>query len=270
MNLNKYSVTRDGSTVVGSYADRKSSLPSSPQSSQRLNRELWGQADTGDDIDGDMLVNGNVYLGELQYDDDENVVRPDHSFPSEQGNLYAGGSVASPQVYGGSLFLDINGVRTNLLDVLMPVGSVIMFNGASAVPPNWAICDGTNGTPNLKNRFIRGVTDKADVGKTGGAATVDMGNVLPKHTHTFANFLTQVNGNDEINTGDLTIGGKQRSVGFFSHEGNPTKRAQTSDGGHSDIPFITNETDAAGSDVSGSTVDILPPYYSLIYIMRIK
>jgi hypothetical protein len=30
-----------------------------------------------------------------------------------------------------------------------------MWNGGT-VPPGWAICDGTNGTPNLINRFIKG------------------------------------------------------------------------------------------------------------------
>lgn len=42
----------------------------------------------------------------------------------------------------------------SLINDLFPVGSIIMFNGAT-IPDGWAICDGNNGTPNLIGRFIK-------------------------------------------------------------------------------------------------------------------
>lgn len=47
-----------------------------------------------------------------------------------------------------------NASDTNFL----PKGSIIMFNSAENIPDKWQICDGTNGTPNLIDKFIKAGT----------------------------------------------------------------------------------------------------------------
>jgi hypothetical protein len=55
---------------------------------------------------------------------------------------------------------------------LIPKGVIVMWSGAAnAVPAGWQICDGTNGTPDLLNRFIVGAGGSFTVGQTGGAAS---------------------------------------------------------------------------------------------------
>jgi len=49
----------------------------------------------------------------------------------------------------------------------MPRGVILMWN-RTVVPEGWAICDGTNGTPDLKQRFVRGTTDPKETGNTAG------------------------------------------------------------------------------------------------------
>lgn len=44
-------------------------------------------------------------------------------------------------------------IKNNQSDNL-PIGSIIMFSGNSVIPENWTICDGTNGTIDLTNKFI--------------------------------------------------------------------------------------------------------------------
>ena len=39
----------------------------------------------------------------------------------------------------------------------MPVGTILPYIGAlDKIPHGWVLCDGTNGTPNLRNRFLQG------------------------------------------------------------------------------------------------------------------
>lgn len=53
---------------------------------------------------------------------------------------------------------------------LVPRGSVILWHGASdAIPKGWAICDGTQGTPDLRDRFVIGAGGKYGLEATGGA-----------------------------------------------------------------------------------------------------
>lgn len=45
----------------------------------------------------------------------------------------------------------------------LPKGSIVMFNNADKIPDKWQICDGTNGTPNLIDKFIKaGMTLKEE------------------------------------------------------------------------------------------------------------
>ncbi|CAE6749034.1 hypothetical protein R69927_02076 [Paraburkholderia domus] len=69
---------------------------------------------------------------------------------------------------GNGLAVDGNGVRIDPAKVL-PKGVIMMFcsAGGTAVPAGWALCDGTNGTPDLRNRFIL-AGDLNSFGKQGG------------------------------------------------------------------------------------------------------
>jgi hypothetical protein len=53
----------------------------------------------------------------------------------------------------------------------VPAGTIIAWYAKNKpVPQGWAICNGTNGTPDLRNRFLMGTGDPANIGKTGGAS----------------------------------------------------------------------------------------------------
>ena len=59
----------------------------------------------------------------------------------------------------------------------VPFGIILLWSGAVAdMPHGFQLCDGTNGTPDLRNRFVVGAGDTYDPDDTGGVAT---------HTHTF-------------------------------------------------------------------------------------
>ena len=79
-------------------------------------------------------------------------------------------------------FLDDTEVKIG--DVL-PVGTILPFAGNLAdIPDGWALCDGSNGTPNLKDRFIVGAGYSYNLGAIGGENyhTLTI-NEMPSHNH---------------------------------------------------------------------------------------
>ena len=64
-------------------------------------------------------------------------------------------------------------------------GIITMWSGSiGAIPSGWFLCDGTNGTPDLRDRFIVGAGSTYAVNATGGAATVTLTQAeTPAHTH---------------------------------------------------------------------------------------
>lgn len=59
----------------------------------------------------------------------------------------------------------------------IPSNVIAIWSGSiGTIPAGWVICDGNNGTPDLRDRFILGAGSTYAVDETGGALT---------HTHTF-------------------------------------------------------------------------------------
>jgi len=78
----------------------------------------------------------------------------------------------------------------------VPVGGIIMWSGAiNAIPEGWALCDGTNGTPDLQDRFIVGAGNGYAAGAKGGEALhVLTTNEIPSHLHPVNPPSTQTGG----------------------------------------------------------------------------
>ena len=141
----------------------------------------------------------------------------------------------------------------------LPTGSIIAFKGTTA-PKGWVVCDGRNGTPNLKGRFIYGYDATKGLGSVGGAATVRLTAAqMPSHTHYISsagshhhNFGTR---NDDFNfrgcPGGPSFG--QGDCGFKSWNTNST-------GAH------RHNMNATGGNQAHNN---MPPYCVLLYIMKL-
>ena len=63
----------------------------------------------------------------------------------------------------------------------LPSGAIIMWSGSiGSIPAGWNLCDGTNSTPDLRDRFVIAAGSTYAVGATGGSADA----IVVTHTHT--------------------------------------------------------------------------------------
>ena len=76
-----------------------------------------------------------------------------------------------------------------------PIGGIIMWSGGAAtIPPNFRLCDGQNGTPDLRGRFIVGAGGPYTPGDTGGFNQVTLTEAqLATHNHGDGTYGTDAN-----------------------------------------------------------------------------
>ena len=141
-----------------------------------------------------------------------------------------------------------------------PLGGIIMWSGAiSAIPTGWSLCDGSNGTPDLRNRFVLGATnDGSDgtypgisVSQTGGSANA----TLVSHTH----------------TATVTDPGHthSQSGGGGDDDGGPRVPGSNSSGTLNNISTQTTGISVSNSTEGSSATNAnLPPFLALAYIQR--
>lgn len=73
----------------------------------------------------------------------------------------------------GSLY---NAICSNMI---FAKGMIIAWYGfINNVPKSWAICNGQNGTPDLRNKFIMGVGDMSNFGKIGGQSSIKLKSII--------------------------------------------------------------------------------------------
>ena len=164
----------------------------------------------------------------------------------------------------------------------VPVGGIIMWSGLVAnIPQGYALCNGSNGTPDLRGKFIIGAGGSYSPSATGGAATVTLLEAnLPAHKHTLSGTTVAGGGHTHsvsdaghYHGGSFTNVGAPVSGGLTGTPSGDWAPANTNMGSAilsvSTAPSHTHDLSGDTSTVgSGTAVNILPPYLALAYIMR--
>ena len=146
----------------------------------------------------------------------------------------------------------------------IPIGGIIMWSGTIAEIANlsgWELCDGNNGTPDLRDRFVIGATtDGSDntfpglsVDQSGGSADA----TLVSHNH--------------------SLSGGGASGTFLTGAEISTSTEGVNSGGAAVVDGVSLSTTSGSVSYSQPTVSTegssatnanLPPYYALAFIMR--
>jgi hypothetical protein len=164
----------------------------------------------------------------------------------------------------GSNNMVLTDEQGNLSSIQFPKGMIIAWNPPSGVsttdaPSGWAICDGTNSTPDLRGKFLVGSnpnSNKSDsytvreVGVSGGEESHTLTiSEIPAHKHNIAEATNNILLGDD---------GRNPSGALLSWG--------ASGGAHGVSKWTNPSVDSVGS---GTPHNNMPPFYSVIYIMKL-
>ena len=153
----------------------------------------------------------------------------------------------------------------NLSSIQFPPGMIIAWKpkvdaDKTRAPAGWAICDGSDDTPDLRGRFILGsnpynkkndsFTVRETDGKETHILTVDE---LPAHSHSYSDVYYSEHSSHDKRGLDILVGGDDNfGSGASDHDNSFVGKNKT--------------TGSTGSDTAHNN---MPPFYTLIYIIKL-
>jgi hypothetical protein len=149
-------------------------------------------------------------------------------------------------------------------------GMIMMWSGTIAtIPSGWLLCDGTSGTPDLRDKFVIGArADDGGAAKTNvtGSYTQTGGSkdaVVVSHSHTATSNTVGDHAHSYTSPTDPATGSGTGGVGGGATQNFPSTNGATTTGAGSHSHTIT----VSSAGVSGTNAN-LPPYYALAFIMK--
>ena len=149
---------------------------------------------------------------------------------SVTNNVSVGSSVTAGSFYGDGS--NLTGIEAFVKGMI-----ILWYGNTNNVPNGFALCDGTNDTPDLRDKFVVGAGSAYTPGDTGGADSVTLTeDQIPPHTHTYIDQYVVIN------------------AGYR--------------------PWPANNNDCAARNVNsgsaggGQSHENRPPYHALCYIMK--
>lgn len=182
---------------------------------------------------------------------------------------------------GTGEFLRADGSWSDPGSSSLPAGLIVMWHGLIAnIPSGWVLCDGANGTPDLRDRFVKGAGAAEEAGDTGGAATHTHADHA-SHTHTYSQIVNHTHpitdpGHTHVITElrDATTGGATTNIALTADTSSTVGTKVTG----SRVTSITVDNPVGGG-ASGTTAgpgaalthdspNSEPPYYEILFLMK--
>lgn len=172
----------------------------------------------------------------------------------------------------------------SVLNNPVPAGFIGMWSGAiNAIPSGWLLCNGSNGTPDLRDRFIVGAGSTYAVGNTGGSATVTLNeSQMPSHTHVISattgaagahTHTATVTDPGHVHTANQPLpGSTSASSGGSTGQGTVRDTNSAVTGISVSISSALDHTHSISASAAttggGAAHENRPPYFALAYIMK--
>lgn len=179
------------------------------------------------------------------------------------GNGTSAVQVVAPGTNGNVLTSNGTTWASSALPAGFVTGMIIMWSGTIAtIPSGWVLCDGTNSTPDLRDKFVIGASqDSGGAARTNvtGSLTQTGGTkdaIVVSHSHTATDSGHTHSLSNPRQPGGGVIGGNTNTPAAAPNGG----VIATTDSGTANITVST--TGSSGTNQN------LPPYYALAFIMK--
>lgn len=185
---------------------------------------------------GDFIVNGILTVG--------GNATFNGNFSATSGSIAGNLAVTNGDwtIGGLSVTGKLTAASASEVKGMVPLGGILAWT-KETVPYGWAVCDGQNGTPDLRGLFVMGASDTHPPESTGGQAVVELSaNQMPRHTHAYGTKIT-------------TLDALTSTVSEYW----PLPTGAAVKGATEDAPRP-----------DGEAHENRPPYFAVYYIMRVK
>lgn len=224
---------------------------------------------------GDLASQSKAAISNSDNYFDEVVVGSESTYPSDTKIKQKECLI---RVYKGSETLPRATLRLMRYSVeasTVPQGTILSWFGQlSNIPSGFALCDGKNGTPDLRNRFIVGAGDQYKLSATGGEdkhiLTI---NEMPSHNHDAASavgyFRSRSNTFYNGGRGPSKTLGMNAASGCFSVVESGLRSEGNADSNRTEYVIKFDGSKIVKSQGSDQGHENRPPYYALYYIMKL-
>ena len=130
-------------------------------------------------------------------------------------------------------------------DALTSLNLLKMASTKNGIPAGWAVCDGSNGTPDLRGRFVLMAQDTVPAGAPAGSSVHSIMSKGGEETHSLTD--------DEMPFDRIAVGQNWEDGSPYSI---------TNSLRYTGIPFFK-------FDLQRRPHNNMPPYYTLVYIMKL-
>jgi len=158
-------------------------------------------------------------------------------------------------------YYEIAFIEKETNDPTIPIGVIVMWTGSiDSIPADWELCNGSNGTPDLRDNFIRGAPPGEDPGTLGGnVAHNHTYTEIPSHTHTVAS-----------GGASHSHGGVQGTASYVGAliGSSVVYRSSSSYTDYASYPHIHSVPQVGQVDCTTYNVDNLPSYFKVAFIMN--
>jgi len=210
------------------------------------------------DTDTTLMAGRNLIL-----QSNKNSTSASWSFNANSSITFPDTTVQTTAWTGSVAYSSVTGTPT--IPSAFPSGGIIMWSGSQAsIPSGWVLCNGSNGTPDLRDRFVIGAGNNYSVGATGGSKDA----IVVSHTHsiTDSGHVHYISGASKDDGNFSGSGGNTQDWGLYADAGSYSSNDPLHSYGRNSASATTgisvNSTGASGTNAN------LPPYYALCFIMK--